>query len=59
MLKSEIVDYAEFLGMNLEEDKDLLWIAKEGLKAPLPDGWKACQNEEGELYYFNFKNGGS
>ena len=28
----EIEEYAEFLGMNLEEDKDLLWIAKEGLK---------------------------
>jgi hypothetical protein len=26
--------------MNLKEDKDLLYIAKEGLKAPLPNPWK-------------------
>ncbi|ORZ40410.1 hypothetical protein BCR44DRAFT_1386408 [Catenaria anguillulae PL171] len=38
--QKEIDEYAEFLGMNLEEDADLLWIAREGLKAPLPDAWK-------------------
>lgn len=26
---------------------------------PLPKGWKACQNENGELYYFNFDTGKS
>jgi len=39
----------------LEEDKDLLYLAKEGLKAPLPPDWKPCQNREGKIYYFNFK----
>jgi hypothetical protein len=29
--------------MNLKEDKDLLYIAKEGLKAPLPYPWKVIQ----------------
>ena len=33
---SEILDYARYMGFNLEEDKDLLWIAREGLRAPLP-----------------------
>ena len=28
------------LGMDLEKDKDLFYIAKEGLKAPLPENWK-------------------
>ena len=32
-------DYALGIGMNLEEDSDLLWIAREGLKAALPKGW--------------------
>ena len=32
-------DYALGIGMNLEEDTDLLWIAREGLKAALPKGW--------------------
>lgn len=39
----------------MEEDKDLLYLAKEGLKAPLPPDWKPCQNREGKIYYFNFK----
>jgi hypothetical protein len=36
----EIIEYAKFLGMDPEEDRDLLWIAKESLKAPLPENWK-------------------
>jgi len=53
--KEEILEYAEYLGISLEEDKDLLYLAKEGLKAPLPADWKPCQNREGKIYYFNFK----
>lgn len=49
------MDYAEYIGINLEEDEDLLYLAKEGLKAPLPADWKPCQNREGKIYYFNFK----
>eukprot|EP01052_Picozoa_sp_SAG31_P010354 SAG31_NODE_566_length_14037_cov_32.372148_2_plen_136_part_00 len=40
-------------------DRDLLWIAREGLKAPLPGPWKPCRSPEGEVYYFNFDNGKS
>ena len=32
----EIEEYARFLGMNIQDDTDLFYIAKEGLKAPLP-----------------------
>jgi len=38
----EINEYGVFLGMDPIKDKDLLWIAKEGLKAPLPENWKPC-----------------
>jgi centrosomal protein CEP164 len=46
-----------------------MWIAEEGLKAPLPAGWRACvdktaaadgdgdgvdDGENGDVYYFNF-----
>ena len=42
--EQEILEYAEWLGMDLKgKDKDLEWIAKEGLKAPLPAPWKPCQ----------------
>ena len=58
-LTIEILDYAEFLGMNIKEDEDLLWIAKEGLKAPLPEYWKPCKTNDQDIYYFNFKTGES
>jgi len=40
--QSEIEGYAGQLGMDLENDSHLLYIAKEGLKARLPDSWEAC-----------------
>ena len=51
--------YATYLGLDPDQDKDLLWIAKEGLKAPLPGSWKACRTATGEIYYFNFDTGQS
>ena len=44
----EIQEYAVWLGMNKDKDKDLFYIAKEGLKAPLPPPWKPCKTAEGE-----------
>lgn len=32
-----------------------MYIAKEGLKAPLPPSWKPCKTGKGEIYYFNFE----
>lgn len=39
--------------MDLDEDHDLLYIAEEGLKAPVPEPWKAFSNEHEEIYYTN------
>jgi hypothetical protein len=55
----EIMEYAAYLGMNLNEDRELFYIAKEGLKAPLPSAWKPCKTVDGEIYYFNFESGES
>lgn len=56
----EIIEYAKWLGMDLEKDKDLFWIAKEGLSAPLPKDWKPCKTKDTEdVYYFNFATGES
>lgn len=51
----ETLEYAKYLGMDLENDADLLYIAVEGLKAPLPSPWKACQTKDGQIYYVNFE----
>ena len=38
---AEIADYAQWLGLDLEAEKELAWICREGLKAKLPVEWKA------------------
>ncbi|EQC28722.1 hypothetical protein SDRG_13596 [Saprolegnia diclina VS20] len=58
--EDEVLEYAKWLGMDLEAERDLFWIAREGLKAPLPENWKPCKTTDtGEIYYFNFASGAS
>ena len=49
----EIHGYAKFLGINMETDQEFLFIAEEGLKAPVPDPWKTYFNENDEIFYVN------
>ena len=35
--EDEVTEYAKWLGMDLATDEKLFWIAREGLKAPLPE----------------------
>ena len=55
----EIVEYARWLGVKPHETRDFLWIAKEGLRASLPENWKPCRTGDGQVYYFNFATGES
>ena len=48
--------YAKYLGIDLPQDQQLLYIAVEGLKAKIPYPWKACKTAEDELYFFNFED---
>lgn len=58
--EDEINEYATWLGMDVAQDASLLWIAREGLKAPLPENWKPCKTTDtDEIYYFNFSSGDS
>lgn len=38
--RKEILEYAKYIGMDPEQDQELFWIARESLKAPLPNEWK-------------------
>ena len=49
----EIEEYARFLGMDVNQDRDFFYIAKEGLKAPLPGSWRPCKSPRGTVYYYN------
>ena len=45
--------------MDLEAEKDLMWIAREA-QARLPEHWKPCKTPgTGDIYYFNFQTGDS
>mmetsp|Transcript_131828 Transcript_131828/g.328721 ORF Transcript_131828/g.328721 Transcript_131828/m.328721 type:complete len:136 (+) Transcript_131828:205-612(+) len=57
--KDDVEEYAAWLGMDLPEDNEFLWIAREGLMAPLPKPWKPCQTEDNDIFYFNFVTGES
>ena len=57
--EDEILEYAKWLGMDPDKDATLFWIARQGLKAPLPENWKPCRTVEHEVYYFNFATGES
>jgi hypothetical protein len=36
----EIFEYAEAIGIDPEKERELLWVAREGIVAPLPPNWK-------------------
>ncbi len=37
---SEVLEYCKVLELDPVTEKDLLYIAREGIKAPLPKNWK-------------------
>lgn len=52
----EVRDYAEFLGIDCDKEPHLMWIAKEGVRAKVPEPWKACiENGSEDVFYFNFE----
>ncbi|XP_053363744.1 centrosomal protein of 164 kDa-like isoform X1 [Clarias gariepinus] len=57
--EQEIHEYAREIGIDPEREPELLWLAREGIVAPLPAEWKPCQDVTGDVYYFNFSSGQS
>lgn len=50
-------EFAIYLGMNPDEDKDLLWIAVDAMTAKLPEHWEELKAENGQSYFY-FKRTG-
>uniref|UniRef100_A0A7S2R6H1 WW domain-containing protein n=2 Tax=Mucochytrium quahogii TaxID=96639 RepID=A0A7S2R6H1_9STRA len=52
----DILDFAIYLGMDPEEDREWVWLAEECLYAPLPKGWKQARDVSatgrGDTYYW-------
>lgn len=55
--QKDVEEYAERIGMDLQNDQDLLWIAHQGLMKTTPSSWKACQTGPGAICYFNYQTG--
>ena len=34
------MEYAQVIGIDPDNEPNLLWIAREGINAPLPENWK-------------------
>ena len=47
---TEVVEYAAVIGIDPTQDSDIMWIAREGIRAALPPEWKPCQDTTGSLY---------
>ncbi|XP_056398760.1 centrosomal protein of 164 kDa isoform X3 [Hyla sarda] len=58
-LENEIQEYARMIGIDPDAEAEMMWLAREGIVAPLPSDWKPCQDVTGDIYYFNFATGQS
>ena len=58
--ETEILEYAAWLEMDIDNDGPLMWIAYQGLTTPLPENWRPIKNvKTADVYYFNFQTGES
>ena len=41
LTETDLISYAKSIGIDLESEKNFLWIAEEGILADLPKNWIA------------------
>ncbi|CAE7233087.1 CEP164 [Symbiodinium sp. CCMP2592] len=51
--EADFKEYAKSLGVELEKDVDLVWVAREAFEAPLPASWSEHLDQERRIYFFN------
>jgi hypothetical protein len=54
-----VAEYAAFLGMDVQQDQHLFYIAEWALTAPLPGGWSEHSDEAGLEYFHCSRTGQS
>ncbi|KAJ1490798.1 hypothetical protein T484DRAFT_1883624, partial [Baffinella frigidus] len=50
---ADVRKFAVYLGMDPDRDRELLWIAVEAMRAPIPEGWGKHRSEAGRSYFFH------
>ncbi|KAG2937362.1 hypothetical protein PC119_g4513 [Phytophthora cactorum] len=60
LFQAAVEEHSRRLGIDPTHDAEFLWIARESLVAPLPDGWyHVTASETGQPYYYNEISGES
>lgn len=53
----EVNEYAKYLGMDVDADPELLFIAAYAMEADVPADWTACLDASGKEYFCNLNTG--
>jgi len=48
----EVIEMADYLGINLKTEYDLLWVARQAVTAPLPSEWLQYLDDNGFPYFY-------
>ncbi|ETK92761.1 hypothetical protein L915_03942 [Phytophthora nicotianae] len=60
LFQAAVEEHSRRLGIDPKHDAEFLWIARQSLVAPLPDGWyHVTATETGQPYYYNEISGES
>lgn len=52
-LPNELINMCEYLGIRVLSEQDMIWIASDALRAPLPLNWTVKKDSQGRTYFFN------
>lgn len=52
-LSEELISMCEYLGIGIISEPNMIWIASDALKAPLPVNWTAQKDSQGRTYFYN------
>lgn len=55
-LPEELISMCEYLGIRVLSEPNMVWIAADALKAPLPVSWTAQKDSSGRTYFYNHLN---
>jgi hypothetical protein len=52
-VSDELINMCEYLGICVLSEENMIWIASDALRAPLPVNWTAQKDSHGKTYFYN------
>jgi hypothetical protein len=56
---ADVKEMAEYMGIDVEKEMHLVWVAKLAVIESLPEGWEESQAADGRVLYVNQAEGSS